>query len=111
MREEARTDDEDALVTKYPEPLSDRQQGVRIIRRQGKLQHRDICLRVHDGDRHPGAVIKSTAWMLVHLSYISEGAGDRACQRCCVGRPVLPSVIPLVEPTEVIHQRCIRSGG
>ena len=65
MGQEARADDQHALLAQRAQPLAELHQAVRVVGGQRHLQHRDVGLGVHDLQRHPRAVVEPARDVLV----------------------------------------------
>ncbi len=62
---ESAAEDQHALVTQRCQPATDLEQPLRVERRHGDLQGRDIGRRVHLDQRHVGAVVEAAVGCVV----------------------------------------------
>ena len=79
--EEARPDDQHALVAQRAQPLAELHQPVRVVGGQRHLQHRDVGLGVHDLQRHPRAVVEAAGGVLVDRLAVGHHRRDPLRQR------------------------------
>ncbi len=64
MGDAAGTDQQHAFPAQLAQGLADAAlQGRTEAARQGQLEHRDVRLRVHQAQRHPGAVVEWSLWV------------------------------------------------
>ena len=106
MGQEARPDDQHALVAQRPESLTERQQPDRVLGRQGHLQHRDVGFGVHDPQRHPGAVVEPATGVLVDRFVVGHHPRDPDRERGGVGGLVGHPVVARRETAEVVDEGC-----
>ena len=109
--EEARPDDQHALVAQRAQPPAEVEQPAGVVRGQRQLEDRDVAGRVHDLQRHPRAVVEAPAGVLVHRLVVGHHRGDPGRQAGGVGGRVLLVVVLRREAAEVVDQRGARRGG
>jgi hypothetical protein len=98
--------DEDPLVSQRSESAADVEQGLRLQRRHGDLQHRDVGCRVHLDQRNVGPVIETPGWIVMNRVLLSvQQLADSSRQVRGSWCRVLDLVVVLGESIEVVQER------